>query len=151
MSYFEGKTLAFLTIPPLSIDSIVQGKLDPRLRGKSKGMYSHYHFLVTGNNQAFGSPVNRIRITGYWASRSLTTVDHHASLRDRLRESWFHFVFRSTMFLLDGMFYWQMTVQSVRRVFGLKTENFEDELERMMQGVAKTNFGIEVSSSVFEG
>ncbi len=55
------------------------------------------------------------------------------------------------MLLLDGMFYWQMAVQRVRRVFGLKTENFEDELERMMQGVAKSNFGIEVSSSVFEG
>lgn len=55
------------------------------------------------------------------------------------------------MLILDGMFYWQMAVQSVRQVFGLKTENFEDELERMMQGVAKSNFGIEVSSSVFEG
>ncbi|KAF4565629.1 hypothetical protein EYR36_002205 [Pleurotus pulmonarius] len=108
-------------------------------------------YTRAGNNQAFGSPVNRIRITGYWASRSLTTVDHYASLRDRLQESWFHFVFRSTMFLLDGMFYWQMAVQRVRRVFGLKTENFEDELERMMQGVAKSNFGIEVSGSMFEG
>ncbi|ESK82145.1 abc1 domain protein [Moniliophthora roreri MCA 2997] len=27
--------------------------------------------IVQGNNQSFGSPVDRIKVTGYWVSRSL--------------------------------------------------------------------------------
>ncbi|KAL0948030.1 hypothetical protein HGRIS_010655 [Hohenbuehelia grisea] len=98
------------------------------------------------NNQALGSPVNRIRITGYWASRSLTDTPN-LSLSERFREYWYHAVFRSVMFSLDAAFVWRQVTQWVRGKLGLKTENFEEQLERYMQGMAKNNFGIEVEAS----
>ncbi|KAJ8514198.1 hypothetical protein ONZ45_g8251 [Pleurotus djamor] len=108
--------------------------------------------IVQGNNQAFGSPVNRIRITGYWASRSLTTMPH-TSFVDRLRESWHHVIFRSIMLTLDLWFYSSKISQWVRKRLGLAWEHkgFEDELEKAMRDSAKANFGIDVPPDVFEG
>ncbi|KAF8888371.1 hypothetical protein CPB84DRAFT_1749506 [Gymnopilus junonius] len=78
--------------------------------------------MVQGNNQSFGSPVNRIKITGYWASRSLTRTSSplrtlslttsilhpflavHA-LSTYFREWYHHLLFRAIMLRLDLTFY----------------------------------------------
>ncbi|KAF5378111.1 hypothetical protein D9615_007627 [Tricholomella constricta] len=60
--------------------------------------------MVQGNNQSFGSPVNRIKITGFWASRSLSQTPN-LSLLQRIREYWHHLVFRGVMFSLDIIFW----------------------------------------------
>ena len=97
-----------------------------------------------------GSPVNRIRITGTWASRSLAWHPN-LSLRRRAWEyaSYMEFVF--VMFTIDFAFWVSKTKQWVKMKLGLVSEGFEDELERTMRGFAKSNFGVEIADNAFEG
>ncbi|RDX40175.1 atypical/ABC1/ABC1-B protein kinase [Lentinus brumalis] len=106
--------------------------------------------IVQGNNQLFGSPVNRIRITAYWASRSLVT-SRQLSLAQRLREAWNHVVFLSVMFSIDVLFWGTRVRQWVARMLGRRGESFEDELERSMRNFAKSNFGLDMPEGAFEG
>ncbi|RPD53409.1 atypical/ABC1/ABC1-B protein kinase [Lentinus tigrinus ALCF2SS1-7] len=106
--------------------------------------------IVQGNNQLFASPVNRIRITAYWASRSLVT-SHQLSLVQRIRELFNHLIFLSVMFSIDVLFWATKVRQWVARRLGRKGESFEDELERTMRNFAKSNFGLDVQQGAFEG
>ncbi|KAI0687937.1 ABC1-domain-containing protein [Cerioporus squamosus] len=106
--------------------------------------------IVQGNNQLFGSPVNRIRITAYWASRSLVT-SQELNLAQRVRELWNHVVFLSVMFSIDVLFWGTKVRQYVARRLGRRGESFEDELERTMRDFAKSNFGLDVPEGAFEG
>ncbi|KAG6846184.1 hypothetical protein H0H93_015550 [Arthromyces matolae] len=107
--------------------------------------------MVQGNNQSFGSPVNRIKITGFWASKSLTQAPN-LSLTQRLREWWHYFIFRSVMFHLDLMFWKNKVFLWIRRHLGLRPGvGFEDEMERTMRGFAKSNLGVDPGPSAFEG
>lgn len=107
--------------------------------------------MVQGNNQSLGSPVNRIKITGYWASRSLTARPH-LTIPQRAREYWYYFLFRGVMFSLDVAFLSNRIRGWVRmNVMGLKSEGFEDELERNMRGFAKSNLGVDVAPGAFDG
>ncbi|OSX61911.1 hypothetical protein POSPLADRAFT_1070397 [Postia placenta MAD-698-R-SB12] len=106
--------------------------------------------IVQANNQSFGSPVNRIRITGYWASRSLTQAPD-LPLLARLREYQRYLVFLLVTFSIDVAFWVSKVRQGVRLWLGLSSEGFEDELERSMRGFAKSNFGIEITQEMFEG
>ncbi|KAF8910272.1 ABC1 family-domain-containing protein [Mucidula mucida] len=106
--------------------------------------------IVQGNNQSLGAPVNRIKITGYWASKALTRAPN-LTLRRRLREYWGYAVFRGVMLSLDVAFW----VTRFRQWFWLKlgrySWNFEDEFERSMQAFAQGNFGVEYSNGAFNG
>ncbi|CAA7264406.1 unnamed protein product [Cyclocybe aegerita] len=115
--------------------------------------------MVQGNNQSFGSPVNRVKITGYWASRAGT---RHASLGvvERIREWWQHVVFRFAMFTIDIVFwrtrfvFWLRETRAKFRLGGGGTKEnggFEEELERTMRGFAKDNFGLEMGEATFAG
>ncbi|KAH7919205.1 ABC1-domain-containing protein [Leucogyrophana mollusca] len=108
--------------------------------------------IVQGNNQALGSPVNRIKITGYWASQSLTRAPN-LSLTQRMREYYHDLTFRSIMFSLDVVFWASKVRQWVRVRLGLRRsgEGFEDELERSMRGFAKSTLGVDVAPGAFEG
>ena len=106
--------------------------------------------MVQGNNQSMGSPVNRIKITGYWASRSLAS-DPNLTLPQRVREYWYYLLFRGVMLSLDVVFWTSRLKGWVRRKMGLMSEGFEDELERSMRGFAKINLGVEVSPDAFDG
>ena len=103
-----------------------------------------------GNNQTFASPVNRIRIIGYWASRSLVT-SNKLSLRRRIRELFGHVLFVSVLFTSDVMFYATRARQWVWHILGRTSQSFEDELEASMRKFAKSNFGLDVPAGVFEG
>ena len=104
----------------------------------------------TGNNQTYASPVNRIRIIGYWASRSLVT-SNKLSLRRRIREAFNHLLFVSVLFTSDVIFWATKARQWIWHAFGRTSQSFEDELEASMRNFAKSNFGIDVPAGVFEG
>lgn len=131
--------------------------------------------MVQGNNQALGAPVNRIKLTGLWASRALTRGSPHTkttllsqlaprALRARLHAWHDHLAFLSTLLLLDALFYRTRVVRWVhdvaaraaaavglRNMVGGRTLDFEAELERSVRGLAKDSFGIEVGEAVFAG
>lgn len=106
--------------------------------------------IVQGNNQVLGSPVNRIKITAYWASRSLTTTTN-LTFSQRLREYQRDMAFRIVMFSIDLVFWASKLRQWIRALFGLASEGFEDELERDMRRFAKHAFGVDVAPGVFLG
>ncbi|KAG1782084.1 ABC1 family-domain-containing protein [Suillus placidus] len=111
--------------------------------------------IVQGNNQSLGSPVNRIKITAYWASRSLVTTHERSSYawwtRLDARELWRDVLFRTAMFSLDIVFWVSKIRQRVRALLGLTNGGFEDELERSVRGFARSTFGVEVGPGAFEG
>jgi aarF domain-containing kinase len=100
--------------------------------------------IVQGNNQFMGSPVNRVKVMGNWASRSLYQ-DPNISWRERLTNMWRHLVFKTVLFATDLAFYTFKFRQWVGWGGG-----FEDEVEARMKDVAK-DFGVELQHEVFEG
>ncbi|KAJ7983014.1 ABC1 family-domain-containing protein [Mycena polygramma] len=109
--------------------------------------------MVQGNNKSLGSPVNRIKITGFAASHALTRSSARTSLRQRLREYYHYAFFRGVMFSIDLAFWIARTRQWLWRVLGLGREGmgFEDEIERSVRGLAKTSFGMDVGEDAFDG
>ena len=100
--------------------------------------------IVQGNNQFLGSPVNRIKMTGNWASRSLVD-DTGLGFSERLVNAWKHFIFRFVLFSSDIVFY----ASKIRQTFGFG-DGMEDDIEKQMRYMAK-DLGIELQHSVFEG
>ncbi|KAK1825767.1 putative abc1 family protein [Podospora conica] len=100
--------------------------------------------IVQGNNQYMGSPVNRIKMMGEWASRSLFQ-DPHRPLRERMEHLYRHVLFKAVMTLSDVAFYFF----KIKQWFG-RSGGMEDEMEARMKDVAK-EFGIELQHDVFEG
>ncbi|KAF9236791.1 ABC1 family-domain-containing protein [Melanogaster broomeanus] len=114
------------------------------------GRNMRYALYVLGNNQAFGSPINRIKITGYWASRSLTTSTN-LTFTQRAKEYWHYLVFRVIMLSIDLAFWASKLRHRVRRILGMSTMGFEDDLERTMRGFVKNTFGVDVAPGAFDG
>jgi aarF domain-containing kinase len=115
--------------------------------------------ILTGNNQAFGSPVNRVKVTGFWASRSQIR-NTNLSVVERVKEWWHDFVFRTVMFSLDVAFWkvkfvaWFRGLQMRLHLRGAGTKGplgFEEELEKTMRGIAKDSLGIDVAQNAFAG
>ena len=100
--------------------------------------------IVQGNNQYLGSPVNRIKITGNWASRSLVDSPD-LSYREKAKNLYRHLLFKFVIFGSDLYFY----SAKVKQFFGMGG-GMEDDLELQMKRVAK-DFGVDLNHSVFEG
>lgn len=100
--------------------------------------------IVQGNNQYLGSPVNRIKITGNWASRSLIE-NPDLSFVERVRNFGRHMLFKLVILGSDVVFYGS----KVRQFLGVGG-GMEDELEESMRHMAK-DFGVELNHSVFDG
>ncbi len=100
--------------------------------------------IVQGNNQFLGSPVNRIKITGNWASRSLVDSPD-LPLRAKIRNLGRHLIFKLVMFSSDVVFY----ASKVKQYFG-GGQGMEDEIEERMKEMMK-DFGVELNHAVFEG
>jgi len=100
--------------------------------------------IVQGNNAYMGSPVNRIKMMGEWASRSLFQ-DPNLPLRQRVVNIWDHFLFKVVLFMSDVAFYFFRLKQLLGRGGGM-----EDEVEARLKDVAK-EFGVELQQDVFEG
>ncbi|KAI0521117.1 ABC1 family-domain-containing protein [Xylaria bambusicola] len=100
--------------------------------------------IVQGNNQFMGSPVNRVKMMGNWASASLFQ-DRNLPLGERLLNAWRHLLFKTVLFATDVAFY----TFKVRQWLGLGG-GMEDEVEKRMAVMAK-DFGVELQHEVFEG
>jgi aarF domain-containing kinase len=101
--------------------------------------------IVQGNNQYLGSPVNRIKLTGYWASRSLVDAKD-LSWRERWVNTWRHLLFRVVLLGTDVAFW----TSRVRQLVGWG-DGLEDDLERQMRFIAKDQLGVDLQHSVFDG
>ena len=100
--------------------------------------------IVQGNNQYLGAPVNRIKIMGNWASRSLVDSPD-LSYGEKLINLGRHFLFKFVLFSTDVVFY----TSKVAQFFGRK-QNMEDDMEASIKKFAG-DMGFEVNHSVFEG
>lgn len=100
--------------------------------------------IVQGNNQFLGSPVNRLRITGEWASRSLTE-DPNLPLRIRWKNYGYHLSFKFVLWASDLFWWWSRLKQWAGRGKGM-----EDDMEEQMKRVAK-GMGVELNHDLFEG
>ena len=100
--------------------------------------------IVQANNQFLGSPVNRIKITGMWASRALVESPD-LPLSEKIKNYGRHIVFRFVLLSTDVWFW----VTKVKQWLGW-SGGMEDELEAQMQHMAK-DMGVELSSNPFEG
>jgi aarF domain-containing kinase len=87
--------------------------------------------IVQGNNQFLGSPVNRIKITGYWASRALVE-DRDKSVTQRWGEFGRHLLFRFVLASTDLWFYWAR----FKQVFG-RGKGMDDDVEESMRKMAE--------------
>lgn len=100
--------------------------------------------IVQGNNQFLGSPVNRVKISGIWASRALIESPD-LPLAEKIRNIGRHFIFRMVLFSTDIFFYFTKVRQFLHLGGGM-----EDDIEAQMQTMAK-DMGVELNHSVFEG
>jgi len=100
--------------------------------------------IVQGNNQYLGSPVNRVKIMGTWASAS-QYADPHRPLRERAAAAWRHVLLRAVLAASDLVFYWY----ALKQLFGF-SKGMEDEVEERMKAVAK-DMGVELNHDVFDG
>jgi aarF domain-containing kinase len=100
--------------------------------------------IVQGNNQFMGSPVNRIKMMGEWASVSLYS-DPNLPFRARVGNALNHILFKAVLAASDVVFYFFR----LRQWLGIGG-GMEDEVEARMKDVAK-DFGVELQHDVFEG
>lgn len=100
--------------------------------------------IVQGNNQYLGSPVNRVKMMGEWASRSLFE-DPGLPWRQRADNAWRHVLFKAVLAASDLAFY----LFKVRQWLGLGG-GMEDAMEQRMKDVAH-DYGIELQHDVFDG
>lgn len=100
--------------------------------------------IVQANNQFLGSPVNRVKITGMWASRALVE-SRDLPLGEKVRNFGRHILFRMVLFGSDVFFFFTKVRQFLRLGGGM-----EDDIERQMQSMAK-DMGVELNQNVFEG
>lgn len=102
--------------------------------------------------------MNRIKITGFWASRSQIR-NLNLTFKERVKEWWHDLVFRVVMLTLDFSFWksrslrWFRNLRAKFRLGGgvSRSGGFEDELERTMRDFAKDNLGINVGEGAFAG
>jgi aarF domain-containing kinase len=101
--------------------------------------------IVQGNNQFMGSPVNRIKITGVWASRALVETPE-LPLGERFANFWRHMLFRLSL-LASDLVWW---TSRFRQMTG-KGQGMEDDIEEQMKRMAKSEFGVELNHELFDG
>ena len=100
--------------------------------------------IVQGNNQFLGSPVNRIKITGTWASRALVE-SRDLGWGERARNLGRHMVFHVVMLSSDAVFWWSKFRQWLGWGKGM-----EDDMEAQMKVIAR-DMGVNLQHQVFEG
>ena len=86
--------------------------------------------IVQGNNQFLGSPVNRVKITGVWASRALAE-SRDVGFGARWKEYGRHLLFRVVLISTDVVFYWS----KIKQVLGLG-KGMDDDIEESMRKMA---------------
>ena len=102
--------------------------------------------IVQGNNQMLGSPVNRIKIIGRAAADAIPRSED-LGFCGRVKERFYKGVFHTVMTSIDAAFWLSHTR---KRITGSADDSFEDELDRQMREVAKTQYGIDIDPSAYD-
>lgn len=100
--------------------------------------------IVQANNQFLGSPVNRVKITGMWASRALAESPD-LPFGEKISNWGRHLVFRVVLIGSD-VWFWFAKIRQFLHLGG----GMEDDIEAQMQGMAK-EMGVELRQNIFEG
>lgn len=93
-----------------------------------------------------GSPVNRIKIIGHAAADAIPRspdLSFAARVKERFHEAVFHTVMASS----DAAFW---LTHTWKWITGSTDTRFEGELDRQMREIAKTQYGIDIDSAVFD-
>jgi aarF domain-containing kinase len=93
-----------------------------------------------------GSPVNRVKMIGLAAADAIprsTDLSFGGRIKERFHEGVFHTVLASTdlAFWLSHTWRW---------ITGSEDLRFEDELDRQMREVAKTQYGIDIDPATYD-
>ncbi|EJU01669.1 ABC1-domain-containing protein [Dacryopinax primogenitus] len=121
--------------------------------------------MMQANNQALGSPSNRINILAHWAvtglathppvplpqgpaafalSHALFTPDALMRWVKRTLQVW---MFGVTVFVIDLTFW----VTRIRQWFSRDNDGFEELLQKQLTGMAKDDLGIDLDQDAFAG
>ena len=100
--------------------------------------------VVQANNQFLGSPVNRVKRIGIWASRSLY-ADRGLPWAERAAHAWRHLLFRAVLLASDLAF----LAARVRQWLGYG-RGMDDELEGRVRDIAR-EMGFELRGNIFDG
>lgn len=95
-----------------------------------------------------GSPVNRIKIIGHAAADAIPRSPD-LSFAGRVKERFYEGVFYTVMASIDAAF-WLTHTRPWKWITGRADSHFEDELDRQMREVAKTQYGIDIDPAVYE-
>jgi aarF domain-containing kinase len=107
---------------------------------------SSIYRIVQGNNQMLGSPVNRVKIIGLAAAGAIPRSSD-LSFGDRIKERFHEGVFYTVIASTDAAFWLNHTWKSIT---GSGEDHFEDELDRQMREIAKTQYGIDIDPAVYD-
>jgi aarF domain-containing kinase len=102
--------------------------------------------IVQGNNHMLGSPVNRVKITGLAAADAIPRSPD-LGFGDRVKERFHEGVFYTMMASIDAAF-WLSHMWNW--ITGNSEDHFEDELDRQMREIAKTQYGIDIDPAVYD-
>ena len=97
----------------------------------------------------FGSPVNRVKITGYTAANAIPRSPD-LSLRQRASEYLHQVVFYTVMYTVDVLFWASHFKQWLRSRSAGTVKGFEDELEAQMAEMMKREYGFEIDPAMFD-
>jgi aarF domain-containing kinase len=102
--------------------------------------------IVQGNNQMLGSPVNRVKIIGLAAADA---IPRSPDLRfgERVRERFHEGIFYTVMASIDAAFWLSHTWNWIT---GSGEDHFEDQMDRQMREIAKTQYGIDIDPAVYD-
>lgn len=126
----------------------------------AESSFYHRTRIVQGNNQMLGSPVNRIKITGFAASAALTQTPN-LTFSQRLKEYYRHLTFLTIIYSIDAFFWATRLRQYALLLFArwgvklwptgeVEASGFEDSLEKEMREMAKS-MGVKADMRAFEG
>jgi aarF domain-containing kinase len=102
--------------------------------------------IVQGNNQMLGSPVNRVKIIGLAAADAIPRSSG-LGFGGRVKEHFHEGIFYTVMASTDAAFWLNRTWKGIT---GSNEDNFEDELDRQVREIAKTQYGIDIDRAVYD-
>ncbi|EJD49076.1 ABC1-domain-containing protein [Auricularia subglabra TFB-10046 SS5] len=113
--------------------------------------------MLQGNNQALGSPSNRVNLIAKWSAIGYRDVVPPVSSiftlgpRPLLRTVFELIFFRVSLSLVDIAFRLTRFWQWCRGTSRVKGRGFEDLLEKQLRDMAKSEYGVEIDEAVFSG
>ncbi|BGP16304.1 hypothetical protein JCM10213_006461 [Rhodosporidiobolus nylandii] len=114
--------------------------------------------MMQGNNQAVGSPSNRINILAHYAAKGLAQSQPHSSrsilnvgLKNYLTDKFRLAVFQVVLLAVDVGFLFTRLRAWFMELGGKKGQGMEDLLQKQVTDMARQEFGVELDDAAFAG